>query len=384
MKVAIVLPYLASIGGAGRFTWELSEYLVEQGDEVVLISLYIDRELYQEKSNLKIIDLENKFSLTQSIKFWLKLDKIRKKLKNVVNNENVDLVLFMNFPATLWAQKFGNIPVLCYPQDVNLLYTDTYIKNLSKKKYLIWLVLRQFVRIIDKNRWKNFDEVICNSNFSAKNISKTYDVKTKIIHLGTRTDIFKPSVKGKRKVVLAIAAQKAQRTEFLITSIEKLLKDRNDFELWIVGSSGEHDKELKELTENLKLVDKIRFFGKVSDQKLIELYSQSLVVVHLVRQPPFGLIVTESMSCETPVIACHPGGTDETIVHNETGFLISENSEKELNAYLKKFLDCPELSNEMGKKGRKQIKEKFELKLKNEEFRYLMKDWIMRKKVKNN
>ena len=379
MKVAIIAPALPTKGGAARFTWEFSEYLASQNDDVTIISLYSNKDLFNEKKNLKIIDLADKNSMTQSIKFWMNLSKTRKKIKELVNNLNPDVILFMNFPATLWAQKFGKIPVLCYPQDISLLYTNTYIKNLSKGKYFLWLILRQIIRVIDKNRWKHFDEIICHSNFSARNISETYNVKTKVILLGTRTNIFQSTKKQKKNVVLSIAAQKTQRVEFLINSIEKLLKDRNNFELWIVGSSGEHDKELKRLVKNLKLSDKIKFFGIVSDEVLVDLYSQSLAVIHLVIQPPFGLIVTESMACETPVIACHPGGTDETIIHNETGFLINENDQSSLIEYIKKFLDDPELSIKMGKKGRERIQKFFELESKNQELRLLMEKWSSEK-----
>ena len=379
MKVAIIAPALPTKGGAARFTWEFSEYLASQNDDVTIISLYSNKDLFNEKKNLKIIDLADKNSMTQSIKFWMDLSKTRKKIKELVNNLNPDVILFMNFPATLWAQKFGKIPVLCYPQDISLLYTNTYIKNLSKGKYFLWLILRQIIRVIDKNRWKHFDEIICHSNFSARNISETYNVKTKVILLGTRTNIFQSTKKQKKNVVLSIASQKTQRVEFLISSIEKLLKDRNNFELWIVGSSGEHDKELKRLVKNLKLSDKIKFFGIVSDEILVDLYSQSLAVIHLVIQPPFGLIVTESMACETPVIACHPGGTDETIIHNETGFLINENDQSSLIEYIKKFLDDPELSIKMGKKGRERIQKFFELESKNQELRSLMEKWSSEK-----
>ena len=383
MKVVIIAPGLPSKGGAARFTWEFSEYLASQNDNVTIISLYANRDLFQEKNNLKIVDIANKKSMTQSLKFWMNLSKTRNKIKNLVNDLNPDVILFMNFPATLWAQKFGNKPVLCYPQDINLLYTNTYIKNLSKDKYLLWLVLRQFIRIIDKKRWKFFDDVICHSNFSAKNISETYNVKTKVILLGTRTNIFKSTKKEKQRSILSIAAQKTQRTDFLINSFKQLLRERDDFELWIVGSSDEHDRELKTLTNNLKLSNKIKFFGKVSDELLVDLYSQALAVVHLVKQPPFGLIVTESMACETPVIACHPGGTDETIIHGETGFLIDENDQNAIIKYVKKFLENPESSYEMGIKGRNRIQEHFELESKNEELRQLMQEWISKKQVKD-
>lgn len=379
MKVAIIAPGLPNKGGAARFTWEFSEYLASKNDNVTIISLYSDRDLFKEKNNLKIVDLANKNSMTQSINFWINLSKTRNKIKNMIKDLDPDIILFMNFPATLWAQKFSNKPIICYPQDINLLYTNTYIKNLSKGKYFLWLILRQFIRIMDKKRWRFFDDIICHSEFSSRNISQTYNVETKVILLGTRTNIFKSSKKEKKKVILSIAAQRTQRTDFLINSIEPLLRNIDDFELWVVGSSGQHDKELKTLASNLKLTNKIKFFGKVSDERLIDLYSQALVVVHLVKQPPFGLIVTESMACETPVIACHPGGTDETIIHGETGFLIDENDVNGIVKYVNKFLENPKLSYEMGKKGRKRIKEFFELESKNEELRKEMQKWILKK-----
>jgi glycosyltransferase involved in cell wall biosynthesis len=197
-----------------------------------------------------------------------------------------------------------------------------------------------------------------------------------VIHLGTRTNIFKPNKKEKKYAILSIAAQKAQRTDFLIQSIEKLLKTRKDFELWVVGSSGEHDKELKKITMNLKLTEKIKFFGKVSDKELVELYSQSLAVIHLVRQPPFGMIVTEAMSCGTPVIGCKPGGIEEIVEHNETGYLINEDDSEMLVKYVEKILDDPLLSKSMGIKGRKRVQKYFEMNEKNFEFRELMLNWI--------
>ncbi len=284
----------------------------------------------------------------------------------------------MNFPATLWAQKFGKIPVLCYPQDINLLYTNTYIKNLSPSKYFFWILFRIIVRIIDKKRWASFDEVICNSKYSEQSITSKYNVPTQVIHLGTRTDFFKPS-RVKKNVVLCIAAQKAQRTDFFINSISKLLKKRKDFEIWIVGSHGNHEEELKKLINLEKISKYVKFFGRVTDEELIELYSEALVTVHLVRQPPFGMIVTESMSCGTPVIGVIPGGTEETIQHNETGFLINEDDSEKLVEYVSKVLDEPKLSISMGKKGRERVKEKFEMSKKNLEFRNLILDWIEKK-----
>ena len=378
MKITIIAPALPSNGGAARFTWEFSEYLASQNDDVTIISLYSNKDLFKGKNNLRIIDLADQNSMTQSIKFWINLSKTRKKIKCLIDELKPDIVLFMNFPATLWAQKFGKIPVLCYPQDINLLYTNTYIKNLSPLKYFFWYFFRILIRIIDKKRWESFDEVICNSEYSEKSITSKYNVPTRVIHLGTRTNFFKPQGK-KKNVILCIAAQKAQRADFLIESISNLLKTRKDFEIWIVGNRGIHEAELKSLVDSHNISKWVKFFGIVTDKQLVELYSEALVTIHLVRQPPFGMIVTESMACGTPVIGCFPGGIEETIQHNETGFLIKEEDAKQLEEYISKILNEPKLSISMGNKGRERVKKKFEMSKKNLEFRNLILNWIDKK-----
>ena len=93
------------------------------------------------------------------------------------------------------------------------------------------------------------------------------------------------------------------------------------------------------------------------------------------------MIVTESMACETPVIACKPGGTEETIIHEKTGFLINENDKENLITYLEKFLDNHNLSNEMGKEARKRVIENFEMSKKNQEMRLFIQNWIKRKNL---
>ena len=165
MKIVLVLPHLTRIGGAARYAWELGEFLTGKGDEVIIVSLYTDEKLYNSQK-IKIINLADRTFLPQSIKFWTNLQSIREKLSNIVKKEKPNLVLFNHFPSTLLAQKFDQIPVLCCPQDVELLYSDTYIKNLSVFTRTFWKFFRLFVRYDDKTKWKNFDHVICNSNFS--------------------------------------------------------------------------------------------------------------------------------------------------------------------------------------------------------------------------
>ena len=97
MKVIVVLPYLTSLGGATRYGWELSEYLARQGDNVIIASLHSDKNIFHSKESIQFADLADEVSFPQSVKYWLSLGKIRKRLSHLVKDERPDVIIFINF-----------------------------------------------------------------------------------------------------------------------------------------------------------------------------------------------------------------------------------------------------------------------------------------------
>ena len=377
MKIVVVIPYLKSIGGAGRYAWELCEYLASCGDDVIVASLYTDKTLYKPENKIRVIDLGNEKSLTQSIKFWLDLRKTSRLLHKLIDQEQPDIVFFNHYPSTMWVEKYDNIPTICYPQDINLLYTNTYINNLEAKIRIPWRIIRLFVRFYDKYKWNFFDQVICHSKFTAKNIKKHYGVDSEVIYLGTNTNVFFPIENCvKKNTILTLGDSRIRRADLLIKAASELLEKRKDFEIWIVGNSGELGEELELLAKNLNVEKNVKFFGKISDKDLAKLYSESLATVHLVKEAPFGLIVIESMSCGTPVISWKPGGPEETIVDGESGFLIPENNQSDLIEKIEFFLDNPESSYKMGQNGIQRVQTNFDLEIHHKSMRKILLNWI--------
>ena len=54
MKIVIVILFLDSRGGVNRRTLELSEFIAFQNDDVILVSLYTNREIFNSKKNLEM------------------------------------------------------------------------------------------------------------------------------------------------------------------------------------------------------------------------------------------------------------------------------------------------------------------------------------------
>ena len=73
----------------------------------------------------------------------------------------------------------------------------------------------------------------------------------------------------------------------------------------------------------------IQFEGNVSDERLIDLYSNALYTLFTFTHEPFGYIPVESMACGTPVLTYNAQGPSESVVEGQTGWLAESNAELE-------------------------------------------------------
>lgn len=71
----------------------------------------------------------------------------------------------------------------------------------------------------------------------------------------------------------------------------------------------------------------IEFLGKVSDQELVQLYSNALFTLFAFGHEPFGYIPVESMACGTPVLTFNRQGPSETVIDRRTGWLADSDQE---------------------------------------------------------
>jgi glycosyltransferase involved in cell wall biosynthesis len=360
MKAVIVLPYLKSIGGASRYGWELAEFMASKGDNITVTSIVSDPTVYKPYESFSVVDLADESFLPQTIKYWLNFSKIRKNLKSLIFKINPDIIIFINWPTSMWVDNYNNIPIVFSPLDVQILYSDTYTKNLKSSVSCVWKFIRFFVRTYEKNNWKHFDSIIASSKFTAKHIYDIYKRKSEVIYVGSNEIFFKNNLTGKSNAILCLGDIKARHASFLIETAHMLSKKRDDFEIWVVGDKGVNGEELKELARKLGISEIIKFYGLVSDEKLASLYSNALVFTHLVKDAPFGMQVTESMASGTPVISWKPGGPEESITQNETGFLISQFNHDELIKHIELFLNDHNLALEMGKKAKLRAEKYFQ------------------------
>lgn len=67
----------------------------------------------------------------------------------------------------------------------------------------------------------------------------------------------------------------------------------------------------------------VKYIGEIPQQELIGLYQNALATLFPIKwSEPFGLVMTESMACGTPVVAFNQGSVPEVLRDGLTGFIV--------------------------------------------------------------
>jgi len=88
-----------------------------------------------------------------------------------------------------------------------------------------------------------------------------------------------------------------------------------------VAGTGTMYENLKKRYES----DNVKFYGRVSDEKLRWLYQNAKALLFPAKEDA-GIAVLESLACGTPVVAYRRGGASEFVREGVDGLLVSEQS----------------------------------------------------------
>lgn len=119
-------------------------------------------------------------------------------------------------------------------------------------------------------------------------------------------------------------------------------------------------QELKELIKQCGLEDNVRLVGHCSDMPAA--YKVADIVVSASSSEPeaFGRTTVEAMAMGKPVVATAHGGSLETVVHRETGWLVSPSDPEAMASALSEVLRAgSEARKEIGARGRERVAERF-------------------------
>jgi glycosyltransferase involved in cell wall biosynthesis len=197
----------------------------------------------------------------------------------------------------------GNYGVFLRRAPQSIIIQDTYEK-VSRDRF--GAAKRLLLSFLVSGTGRRARVVLTSSENNRKDIARHYPhlaAKTVITPLGTKFPPQPDSVNRPRSGFLFVGTLEPGKRVGDILEAFAPLAAKYPHKLCIVGQKGWGDTAWGEKAAALGLGDAVEFTGYVSDEKLKQLYLDSLALVQASSYEGFGLPVVEAMACGCPVIA---------------------------------------------------------------------------------
>jgi glycosyltransferase involved in cell wall biosynthesis len=184
----------------------------------------------------------------------------------------------------------------------------------------------------------------------------------RLVPVGVDPDLFKPvpgvaRVPG-RLITTASADVALKGQAYLIEAMAKLRADGHDITLTVIGRP-KPGKSL-DLIEQFGLMPHIDFVSGVTDERIVELYSEAELAVVPSLYEGFSLPAIEAMCSGTPLVATDGGALPEvTGTDGETVFRCRKGDAGDLARAIRHALQHPELRARVGEAGRQRVLERW-------------------------
>lgn len=334
MKILQIIPTLGS-GGAERFTVDLCNELVEQGNEVVLCTLYSlnakkEYSFFKKevKSDVKLINCNKKLGFDFTLFF--KLFKLIKKEQPQVVHSHLSVLNYMLLAVFLIKNRY-----------IHTLHSDAF--KLIKNKGEYWLR-----KIVYSGKWV---QPICISEESLESYTKLYkDAKAKIIYNGRKFkkkkyfsgDRLRLKTEEVDTIFLHVGRYDQAKNQLnLVKAFQNVLKKYPKILLLMIGDG---DSDIKKKLSSYQN-DNILLLGKKNNVEDYMEIADAFLLPSIFEGMPISLI--EAMAHGLIPIVTRVGGMKNMVKNMENGISICghdiENIEKGLIEFLNLNIETKEI-----------------------------------------
>lgn len=354
-KILFFIPNLSG-GGAERVMSYLLKYF---SNKFKVISVFFNNNhVYPMPHNCKIYYLDNGLPKSGIIK---KLTRIV-RLKRIIRNELPDMAL------SFLANNYLIISTI-FPKRLNLKLiiaehnTISYTLRFSK--------FRIVKKIISKILYRKADTIVAVSKGVKEDLIKTLKLsqeKVKVIYNPLDIDKIKEMAKEEINhpwlvnkeypVIINVGRLIYQKGQDILLKAFKIVNEKIESRLIILGK-GQLLNELKNLTKQLNIEDKVDFVG--FQKNPFSFISKADVFVLSSRWEGFGNVLIEAMACGVPVISTDcPSGPNEIIENGKNGILVKVDDVYGLAEAILSILENKNFSDALSKNALKSV-EKFDV-----------------------
>jgi glycosyltransferase involved in cell wall biosynthesis len=360
LKVLQVIPRLG-YGGAETGCYDLAHYLSENNCSSFIVTSGGKLTKYIDKKKVRLIKLP-------------------------VHSKN-PVIIFFNSMALVFIILFHNISIV-HARSRAPAWSCLLATKITRRKFVTTFhgtynfnnpIKRFYNSVMVRS-----DLIIAGSNFIFSHINSNYSRNLKkkflVIFRGINVDYFDPSttleseenklisswgVDRNKKIILLPGRLTAWKGQEVFIESLNIINQKLGYESFyavILGSDQGRDvysKKIKRLAEQHRLIGQLKFVEHCKDMPLAYKISD-LIVSASIEPEAFGRVAVEAQSMEKPIIASNIGGSNETIIENQTGLLFDSGKPESLSEKIIEALNLDETTlKSMGVEGRKNIIKKF-------------------------
>jgi glycosyltransferase involved in cell wall biosynthesis len=228
------------------------------------------------------------------------------------------------------------------------------------------LPLKAFVYVLQRLLARGVDRYLAVSDHVAARLCQTYGLsatKVCVVHNSVFPAAFKRPANAElrakltgataRPIVLSLARLDKQKGHCYLLEAAVLVPEA----LFVLAGDGPERPALEAQARALGLNGRVAFLGYREDVCDLLASCDLFVLPSLFEGLP--LSVLEAMAAAKPVVATAIGGTDEAVVHGETGLLVPPADSAALAGAIRTALSEPILSRRLGAAGRARVREEF-------------------------
>jgi glycosyltransferase involved in cell wall biosynthesis len=215
--------------------------------------------------------------------------------------------------------------------------------------------------LLDKNITRSIDLILGNSNFTANNARKIYNIHAKTCYLGHSNFVDKSDISYEKFFLTASRLDPEKNNINIIKAVHELYKGNklNGFRYLLIGKNGNAtDEVIRYINEN-QLENVVEIRGFVSEEEKIFLYKKMAFSIYVPFDEPFGLIPLESFSFRKTIITSDHGGLPESVINSVDGILVNPSDVNAIeNAIQSLIFNLPN-AKKMGERGNQKLNREF-------------------------
>jgi len=276
--------------------------------------------------------------------------------------ERVHIIFFDYFRAVAWLARCRGVKSIIYEMGNGGVFKATSWK-------------RQVIRARNRIMTAPLVRVIAVSDYIKTQLIEGGIPTGKIVvrHLGIDMNRFQPDATARARwaekfsiapdeiILSTVSYLRPIKNPEIIVRACGLLAQRGVKARLFVGGDGELLEELKQLSRDLGIADKVHWLGLVQDPASL-MQASDLFLLATVGEA-FGLVLAEAMACGVPVVGSRSGSLPEVVADGVTGLLATPLDPKAFADQIELLARNPDERKRMAAAAVERVKENFSVEL---------------------